>query len=192
MSKESRLVFLAGLTLCLYAGINFMSNGGIVFPFPLNSFIFLIVTAQFTFWHHKKGFPIYVFLLTAMFGVLANPVLWEIVFSLESLKDFARYPWLHWFYFLNALGLIISAVYLINKQKRHFTSLLTAAGIILFGYGVYSRGEFHVDIGHFDFAGLALIAVSVLIRPTYKPLHFLWILLFVLQLTEWLTFTFAG
>ena len=185
MTKESRLLYLAGLSLCIFACWGFFKDGSFIFPFPLNSFIFLAVTFQFTLWHHKKGLPIFLFLLTAIFGVLANPVFWEIIFSYETLVAFDKYPYMFWFQFLNGLGLVLSSFYLINKQKRHFTSLLTTAGILLFSTGFYT------GIGHYSLAGLGVIALSVLIRPTYTPLHLFWILLFMLQLTQWITFTFA-
>lgn len=185
MTKESRLLYLAGLTLSIFAGIAFLNDGSFVFPFPLNPFVFFFVTIQFMWWHHRKGFPIYVFLITAIFGVLASPAFWEILFSIETLDTFKNTPWMYWFQFLNVFGLIISAFYLISKQKRHFTSLLTAAGMLLFSAG------FYMSIKHYTIVGFGLIALSVLIRPTYKPLHFLWILLFILQLTEWITFNIA-
>lgn len=186
MTRESRLLFLTILTLSTYAIFGYFKHGGIVFPFPINPFIFLAITVQFTIWNYKRGFPIYTFLTTAIFGVLANPFFWEIVFSIETLESFGKYPWIFWFQFLHALGLVISAVYLINRQKSHFSSLLTTVGIILYAFGFYT------GTGHYYFLGFGLITLSVLIRPTYNPIHLLWILLFVLQSTEWLTFTLAG
>ena len=124
MTKESRLLYLTGLSLSIFAGWGFFRDGSFIFPFPLNSFVFLAVTFQFTLWHHKKGLPLYLFLVTAIFGVLANPVFWEIIFSHESLEEFAKYPYIFWFQFLYGLGLVLSSFYLINLYNCTFSLLI--------------------------------------------------------------------
>jgi hypothetical protein len=188
MTRESRLLFLTGLTLFLFALIGYFTNGSLIFPFPLNPFIFFIVVFQFTWWHYKRGFPIFLFLFTALTGVLSQPFFWEIVLSLDSLQSFTKIPVMVWFQFFNAAGLVASAVYLLNRQKSHFTSIITTAGILLYTFGfLYDYTASSVIDISFELAGFGLIALSVLIRPTYQPFHLLWILLFILEISEWLS-----
>jgi small-conductance mechanosensitive channel len=188
MTRESRLLYLTGLTLFLFAGWGYLSNGSFIFPFPLNPFIFLIVVFQFTWWHYKRGLPIFLFLFTALTGVLSQPFFWEVVLSLDSLQNFAKIPVMVWFEFFSAVGLVASAIYLLNRQKSHFTSLITTAGILLYAFGfLYNYTASSVINVSFELAGFGLIALSVLIRPTYQPFHLLWILLFILEISEWLS-----
>lgn len=188
MTKESRLLFLTGLTLFLFAGIGYFTNGSLIFPFPLNPFIFFIVVFQFTWWHYKRGLPIFLFLFTALTGVLSQPFFWEVVISLDSLQEFSKIPVMVWLQFFNAVGLVASAIYLLNRQKSHFTSLITTAGILLYAFGfLYDYTASSVINVTFELVGFGLIALSVLIRPTYQPFHLLWILLFILEISEWLS-----
>lgn len=186
MSRESRLIAIFGLTVCLIGGLGLLKDGGFVFPFPINSFFFLLAAAQYTIWNYKKGLPVFLFLFAAIFGVLANPVFWEVVFPAERLDYFVHNePWIIWFEFLSGLGILSSGIYLIWKQKKHFTALITVAGLTFYGIGFQSL------LGVYTLIGFGLIMLSVLIRPTYRPIHLLWVLLFMLELSEWLTFTFA-
>ena len=43
MIREARLLFLVALTYLIYAASMFLDKGGILFPFPLNEAILLIV-----------------------------------------------------------------------------------------------------------------------------------------------------
>ena len=192
MTRESRLLYLTGLTLFLFAGFGYLKDGALVFPFPLNPFIFFIVVFQFTWWHYKRGLPIFLFLFTALSGVLAQPFLWEVILSLDSLQEFVKIPLIFWFQFFNAAGIVASAIYLLNRQKNHFTALLTTAGILLYAFGFYfNYTASEVTNVTFEFIGFTLIALSVLIRPTYQPFHLLWILLLILEISEWLSWALA-
>ena len=53
MTKEVRLLFLTSLTLLIYALSIFFDENILLFPFPLNQLIILIVAAQYTFWNFK-------------------------------------------------------------------------------------------------------------------------------------------
>ncbi|NRA10493.1 MAG: hypothetical protein HRT57_00890 [Crocinitomicaceae bacterium] len=188
MTRESRLLYLTGLTLFLFAVIGYLYYGSIIFPFPLNPFIFLIVVLQFAGWHYKRGLPIFLFLFAAIMGALAQPLLWEVLLSLDSLREFIKTPVMIWFQFFSAAGIVASAIYLLNRQKNHFTALLTTVGILLFAFGfIYNYTLSSVINVTYELVGFGLIALSVLIRPTYQPIHLLWILLFILEFSEWVS-----
>jgi hypothetical protein len=182
MSKESRSVFLAGLTLVTFALIGYFKDGGIVFPFPLNEFIFFFVIVQFTFWHYKKGILPVIFLLSAILGIASNLFMWEIFLSPESLDSFIRYPWVHWFYLLFIIGLVTASILHIAKQRQLLAIAIHVAGTCAIGYGMYF-GETHIKT-----IGFGAIVLSTQIQPVHKPFHLLWILLLILSASESLTY----
>ena len=181
MTKEARLLFLSILTLIIYAVIGLIQHGNVIFPFPINDFLFFIVVTQFTVWHYQKGILTFTMFLTGVFGLLSNKTFWEIFMSIERLQDFLNYPWVLWFSLFNAICIIIGAVYFIRGQKNHFTSFITTAGIVVFGAG------FHTQIQWLPLLGFSLIGLALLIRPVYRPIHLLWFLLLILELSEFLT-----
>ena len=185
MTKESRLLLLSVLTLIIYAVIGLIQHGSVVFPFPINDFLFFIVVTQFTVWHYNKGTLTFTMFLAGLFGLLSNKTFWEIYMSIERLQDFLNYPWVLWFGLFNTICIIIGTVYLIRGQKSHYTSIITTTGIILFGAG------FHTQIQLLSLLGFSLIGLALLLRPVYKPLHLLWFLLLILELSELLTYFLA-
>jgi len=57
MTSEVRTLFLGILTLVVYAASIFITQGSLIFPFPLNEFIFLAISTQFFFvnWKGNDG-----------------------------------------------------------------------------------------------------------------------------------------
>ncbi|MBL4862049.1 MAG: hypothetical protein JKY09_03410 [Crocinitomicaceae bacterium] len=185
MSKEVRSLFLVALTLTIYATSIFLKDGGFVFPYPLNSFIFFLIAVQFAYWHQKKRPLIALICATAIFGILSNPVFWEVVLSIETMGSFLNYPWIHWFNLLYILGIIAWGIMTLMKQNELLGLLLTGIGVLILGIGNFYDLRFLLPIGY------AIITLSVLLKPVHQPFHLLWVLLLILEATEWITYALA-
>ena len=72
MTKEVRVLFLTALTLSVYAVSIYLNQGALIFPFPLNELILLVVAIQFAFWHHNKRIPTLYILGFGVYSLLAQ------------------------------------------------------------------------------------------------------------------------
>lgn len=185
MSKESRTVALSGLTLLIFALIGFLKDGSIIFPFPLNEIIFLIVVVQFVYWHYKKGALPYYFLLSAITGVIGTQFFWEIFMPHQQLEVFMGYSLVHWCRLLSKVFLLIAGIYFINSLKEWYFKVGFTAGLILISFGVISNDHKFLVIG--------LLAIFIInsLKAVHKPFHLIWTLLLILEGSKWLSFLLA-
>ncbi len=183
MSKESRAVAIAGLTLFLFALMGFLKDEVIIFPFPLNEIVFAVVATSFTFWHYKKGILPYFFLLTGIIGVIGTPFFWELFLSAPSLEHFfLDYTVVDWSRLISKIFLLAAGIHFIAAYRVWYTKTIFA-----FGLGVYLSGFVLMDLTYM-ISGLFVIVLITSIRPVRQPFQWLWVLLFLLEGTKWITF----
>lgn len=182
MTREERTVFLAILTLFAYAGVLYLEHGVVLFPFPLNEFIFLFVVIPFSIWNRKKyPFQIILILIAAFLNLLSTQFFWSFLLNSVEMEKITE-------------GLSLDLL------KITYTIVLTAFACIYF-----LRSEiklkflffFLVLIGFplsiiltssiLELSVLFLIAVVGTMKKINSPLHLLWILLTSLQLMKILT-----
>ena len=181
MTRESRLIALSGLTIFLFALMGFLKDGSIIFPFPLNDFIFLIVSFQYMIWHYKrKGLP-YLFVLSGIAGVIGTKFLWETFLSVQELEIFYGYSVVDWARLLSKVFLFATGIYFIRAHREWYFKGLFAIGMIIYGYG------FVVTDHNYQVIGLLSILLSNSIKPVHKPFHWLWTLLLILEGSKWLS-----
>lgn len=183
MTKESRTLFLGILTLIVYAVSIFISQGALIFPFPLNEFIFLAIAAQF-FWFNRNGkrWAGLLVLSAGVCAVLSTQFFWTFIYGQENMVDF-MYGLTTDYFLIGFYGLIlIGGVATTIQQRKGWPLFLGVAFIALFVSGVILNNVLLLLLGY------ACIVGSTQIKRAYAPYHLLWLLLFVLKLTEWLTF----
>lgn len=185
MNKEGKAVALAGLTLLIYALSVFFRSGALIFPFPLNEFVFMVVAFRFLFWHPRKGALPYLFAFSSVAGVLGTYFLWETILSFEQMQIFFGYTVIDWARFISEVFLVVAAAYFIGAYKKWYLK-----GLFVLGLGVYIYGFIFNNL---DFRCLGLLAMVVpsIWQPIKQPFHLLWVLLFMLEASEWLTFVLA-
>lgn len=181
MNRESRSIAIAGLALFLFALMGYMKDGVVIFPFPLNEFIFCITAAVFTFWNYKQGALPYLFLGAAITGVLGTVFFWEIVLSGPELEKFVGYTVVDWCRLSSKVFLVAAAFYFITSFRHWYTKT-----IFSFGLGIYLWGFVFTDLKYM-FSGLLIMVIMTSIKPVRQPFHLLWVLLLLLEGSKWMT-----
>lgn len=182
MTREERTVFLAILTLFVYAGVLYIEHGVVLFPFPLNEFIFLFVAIPFSFWNGKK-YPVQIglFLLSGFLNLLSTQFFWSFFlnsFEMEKMVNGISPDLLKIAYTLSIT--FLAAVYLLRSTYKWRLLFL-----------IFSIIGFFISIMFFSnllqFIVLAGIAIIGSLKQINSPLHLLWILLASLELMKILT-----
>ena len=183
MTRESRTIALAGLTLFVFALIGFLKDGSLIFPFPINPFIYFFVSSQFLIWHYKKGGLPALFVLSALLGLLGTKFFWEIFLSHQEMEVFYGYTYVDWFLILSQFLLIIAGISFIRRHSHAFYRIIFASGLIIQSYGVVT------DDRQIHLIGLLVLLLINSLKPVLQPFQWIWTLLFVLKLSEWLSYT---
>ena len=185
MSKESRTVALSGLTLLIFALIGFLKDGSVIFPFPLNEFIYLAVVAQFVYWHYKRGALPYFFLFSSITAVVGTEFFWEIFLPHHELEVFMGYSLVHWCRLLSKVFLVIAGIFFVRSLKEWYYKTGFIAGLGILCYGVIFN-----DL-RFLVVGLIVIFIVNSLKAVEKPFHLIWTLLLILEGSKWLSFLLA-
>lgn len=181
MTKEVRLLFLATLTLTFYAISIYLTQGSIIFPFPLNGIILLIISIQFAYWHWRNKIPALFILGISIFGFLGSEVYWSFILEDQKMYQFSSLPVTDIFNLLSALCIIGFGVYTFLAQKKTISRLCSIFFIILYISSITYLPPIYM------FYGFIFMAISILIHPVHKPFHLFWILLLILETTKFLT-----
>jgi len=191
MNKDVKTLFLVALTLIIYALSIFISSGAFVFPFPLNPFIFFVIALLFVYRHWKKrkvrGVAILV-LFIGLFGILSSSVLWELLFSMESIENLFTQDRAKWLKVIYGILIFVWGSITLLKQHKIVPTLATVIGLTLFilgFFGIYDPYTIFIMLGY------GFFVVSNFIKPVFRPFHLLWILLLILEVSEWITLTLA-
>lgn len=183
MTREARVLFLSILTLIVYAVSIFINQGALIFPFPLNEFIFLAVALQF-FWWNRTGNKS-AGLLTSIAGicaVMSTQFFWSFIYghgTMEFLMDSLTTD-----YFLLGFYTLVLAAGIITlvKQRKGIPVVLSSLFVIALVAGVILNNSLILVLGY------GFMVASTQLMKVFAPYHLLWILLFLLKLTELLTF----
>ncbi len=183
MTQEARALFLGILTLVVYATSIFISQGSFIFPFPLNEFIFLSISLQF-FWWNRRGNKLAGIVATTagICAVLSTQFFWTFIYGSENMMHFmdglATDYFLLSFYVLVLIGGLATMI----RGKKGISLLFGAFFILAFISGIFLSHPLLLLLGY------GFMALSTQLSKVFVPYHLLWILLFILKLTEWLTF----
>ncbi len=176
MTKEIKSIFLVGVTLLLYGVSILISNGAFLFPYPLNPFIFLVISSQFVLWHPKKPIAWIIFFSATMHS-LSSMVLWEIILPQHRLTTFVDSPWIDLFQIFYGIGIICWGLLTIRNQKKTLIRLITFIGYLLFTYAELQQFNF------ISLASVSLVFIMTLLSKSSSPFHLMWLLLAMLKFT---------
>ncbi len=186
MNREVRVIFLALLTLSVYAVTMLIDKETLIFPFPLNQFLFLAVCLQFAYWNRKQAGIAIGTVLTALFWTASSQVTWTLVLPLDKVAELVQSDILEWFllgfYIMLATGLII---WTFRSQNVLFGALFALAFVSL-TIGAITPYALFIPLA------LSFATVAALSKPVYRPYHLLWMFLLILETTEWLTVLING
>ncbi len=181
MTKETRLIFLSVLTVLFYALSIYLSQGAFIFPFPLNEAILFIIALQFGYWNRKKIKLSLLIIAVGLFSFLGNEVYWSFVLSDQQMYQFSESIATDIFKLIAAFALLVFGFLTLTTQTKKIAQLCTLIFILVF------MGSISYLSPSYLFYGLCFMATSVIISPVLKPFHLIWILLFFLESTKFLT-----
>jgi hypothetical protein len=181
MTKEIRLIFLAALTLVFYALSIYLSEGALIFPFPLNEAILFIVALQFAYWNRKNAKLSLLIVVIGLFSFLGNEVYWSFILGDQQMHQFSESIATDIFQLIAAFSLLVFAFLTLKEQKNKIAQLFTVIFILIF------MGSISYLSPSFVFLGLCFMATSIIINPVLKPFHLIWIALLILESTKFLT-----
>jgi len=187
MNKEQRLITISTLTLVIFATSIYLRQGAFIFPIPLNPFIILVVALQFAWWNKKQLFPSLLLIFIGIFSVLGTEVFWSFFISDEMMVRLSESITTDLFSLGAFIGLILLAISGAIRQKQILTWILS---LFFIAFTVLSQ----VFFNPINNSGLTLsliafsfITASVLYKPVYQPLHLFWVLLLILECTEFIS-----
>ena len=182
MNREERAVALAILTLIVYAGFLFYDTGAILFPFPLNELIVLIVSIQFLIWNWKSKRTLLILLtIASIFNFISTQFFWSFFLRPEQMELLVSGIKLDMlkicYYIFISLGLGFYFLTSSSKNKLLFFGI-TLLPILLSMFMSISIFE------TISFFSISLIGFKYKIN---SPIHLLWLLIGTLQLMKFFT-----
>ena len=183
MTQEAKTLFYGILTLVMYAASIFFTQGAFIFPFPLNEFVFLVIALSFLVlnWHKHKWvgmLPV----VAGICGVLSTQIFWTFIYDQLEMIEFMKGLTTDYFLLAFYVLILIAGIATLIKQRTTLALVLGCIFLCAFVLGVLYNHPLFLLLAY------ASMIVSTQIRHVYAPFHLLWILLFALKLTEWLTF----
>jgi len=179
MNREKRSVTLAILTLIVYASFLFYETGVVLFPFPLNELIVLIVSVQFLIWNWNSKRILLAFLTAAsVFNLISTQFFWSFFMTNEQMEVFVSGISLDLlkiaYYIFVSIGLGIYFLTSTSRLKYLFFGI-TLLPILL---------TMFTSIGIFESISFILIALLGYKYTINYPIHLLWLLIGLLQLMK--------
>lgn len=183
MTREARTLFLGTLTLIVYSVSIFINQGSFIFPFPLNEFIFLAIAAQF-FWWNRNGNKLagVLSVSAAICGVLSTQFFWSFLYGPENMIDFMEGLTTDYFLLGFYILVLIGGIATMIRQKNGIAIIFSGLFVLALFAGVMYNNPLILLLAY------GFMVASTQITKVFGPYHLLWILLFILELTEWLTF----
>lgn len=183
MTREARAVFLGVLTLIAYAVFIFIDQGAFIFPFPLNEIIFLAISAQFLWWNKRTHLWAGIISLAAgIVALLSTQFFWTFIYGPENMVVFMEGLTTDYFTLGFYVLVLVGGIATMIRQKRGVPLIFSGLFIVAFIAGAMLNNL------TFFLLGYGFMVASTQIVKVFAPYHLLWVLLFVLKLTEWLTF----
>ncbi len=182
MTRESRVILLAVLTLLAFAVLIYIEKGAFVPPLPLFELTFLIATVQIAWWNKEKVVPAILSVTTGIFLVLSTQLFWTFFFNVEKLTTFLNGPLPQLFRLVFILLTIVGSIFSAFKQKALVPSILSGLFLLITTVSLFEYHDWMPVLAY------ALMVVSTKIRSAYQPFDQLWTLLFILEGIKWVTF----
>ena len=185
MNREKRSVTLAILTLLVYASFLFYDTGAILFPFPLNELIVLIISIQFLIWNwHAKKSLLVILATASIFNLISTQFFWSFFMTSEQMEvlilgislDLLKIA----YYLFLVIGLGVYFLTSSSKLKYLFFGI-TLLLILL---------TMFTSFGIFETISFLLIALCGYKYKINYPIHLLWFLIGTLQLMKACTLYF--
>lgn len=186
MTQEGKTVTLASTTVFMYGLVSYLQFNQVIFPFPLNEIIFLIASVLFARIHFKNS-PKTISLIIALglLNVLSYEFYWNIFLSNDNMLSFSKSSAtdiFKLFYYIGLIAWIISTFNEIEINFRKYFSLLPITLLLTGSIFSEELTPFYSQI--IILLSVSFVFVFVFSKLKQFPIHYLWILLFILELTK--------
>ncbi|MDB0037850.1 hypothetical protein N9F08_00645 [bacterium] len=183
MTREARTLFVGTLTLLVYSISIYVSQGSFIFPFPLNEFIFLAIAVQFFLWN-RNGNKLAGILVTlaGVCAVLSTQFFWTFFYGQEGMIHLMEGMTTDYFLIGYYILVLIAGVATLIRQKRGISMLFNSFFVLAFISGIMYNHTLLLVLAY------GFMVASTQISKVFASYHLLWILLFILELTKWLSF----
>ena len=186
MSKDKRAVFIGILTTLVYAFTMWIEKGVFLYPFPLNEFIFFIVSAQIIWLNYSKHKRIAILSgITALFYLFSSPFFWVFFLDEINLNTFLETGIYDLAKFLNLTAVFFWMIFTLNDIKgfKRYFFYTTISALFLISLFIFPN--------EFEVLGILSVAILSLFYGLKKPFDLLWVLLAYLYLMKFLVFFFV-
>lgn len=178
MTREERSVSLAILTLIVYSVFMYLEKGALLFPYPLNEAIFLIISVQFFWWTGEKTNYLYVLpAIGALINLLSTQFFWSMFLDSVQMEKLTEGPVLDILKLLYFLILGVWGLFTV-KQIPGSTILHGTLTVMLFLLPVVFPNPL------IELIPLSIIAFISVRFKDQNTNHLLWILLCTLQIMK--------
>ena len=186
MTQEGKTVTLASTTVFMYGLVSYLQFNQVIFPFPLNEIIFLIASVLFARIHFKNS-PKTISLIIALglLNVLSYEFYWNIFLSNDNMLSFSKISATDIFKLFYYIGLIAWIIGTFNEIEINFRKYFSLLPITLLLTGSIFSEEltpFYSQI--IILLSISFVFIFVFSKLKQFPIHYLWILLFILELTK--------
>ena len=186
MTQEGKTVTLASTTVFMYGLVSYLQFNQVIFPFPLNEIIFLIASVLFARIHFKNS-PKTISLIIALglLNVLSYEFYWNIFLSNDNMLSFSKSSATDIFKLFYYIGLIAWIIGTFNEIEINFRKYFSLLPITLLLTGSIFSEEltpFYSQI--IILLSISFVFIFVFSKLKQFPIHYLWILLFILELTK--------
>ncbi len=186
MTQEGKTVTLASTTVFMYGLVSYLQFNQVIFPFPLNEIIFLIASLLFARIHFKNS-PKTISLIIGLglLNVLSYEFYWNIFLSNDNMLSFSKSSATDIFKLFYYIGLIAWIIGTFNEIEINFRKYFSLLPITLLLTGSIFSEEltpFYSQI--IILLSISFVFIFVFSKLKQFPIHYLWILLFILELTK--------
>ena len=186
MTQEGKTVTLASTTVFMYGLVSYLQFNQVIFPFPLNEIIFLIASVLFARIHFKNSPKTISLIITlGLLNVLSYEFYWNIFLSNDNMLSFSKSSAtdiFKLFYYIGLIAWIISTFNEIEINFRKYFSLLPITLLLTGSIFSEELTPFYSQI--IILLSISFVFVFVFSKLKQFPIHYLWILLFILELTK--------
>ena len=186
MTQEGKTVTLASTTVFMYGLVSYLQFDQIIFPFPLNEIIFLIASVLFARIHFKNS-PKTISLIIALglLNVLSYEFYWNIFLSNDNMLSFSKSSATDIFKLFYYIGLIAWIISTFNEIEINFRKYFSLLPITLLLTGSIFSEEFTPFYSQIIILlSISFVFIFVFSKLKQFPIQYLWILLFILELTK--------
>ena len=186
MTQEGKTVTLASTTVFMYGLVSYLQFNQVIFPFPLNEIIFLIASVLFARIHFKNS-PKTISLIIALglLNVLSYEFYWNIFLSNDNMLSFSKSSATDIFKLFYYIGLIAWIISTFNEIEINFRKYFSLLPITLLLTGSIFSEEFTPFYSQIIILlSISFVFIFVFSKLKQFPIQYLWILLFILELTK--------